>query len=178
MSSIIVVPIYLEDKQGLVTHLTSCIQRTFHVPVRIRPVWFDPQRAFDALRGQYNSNELLRQLLSDPGPQSAKIIGVISRDLFSPALTYVFGEAQLSGRAATVSIERLRTEVYGLPSNARVLQERLEKEAIHELGHTYGLVHCRDGTCVMHPSTWAEQIDLKSAHFCMRCLTALAPQRP
>ncbi len=168
-----VVPIYLSDRLTLVDQLRDCIERTFRLTTRLRAPWFDPENAFDSSRGQYNANELLRQLLSDPFDEASKVLGVVSRDLFCPVLTYIFGEAQLDGRAAVVSIERLRNEAYGLPPDDKLLRERLEKEATHELGHTYGLLHCRNTACVMHPSIYAEQIDFKSAGFCSACRRCL-----
>lgn len=177
MSFLSIVPIYLSDRQSLVSHVRECIERTFHVMVRIRGPWFDPEISYDASRAQYNSHLLLGQLLADPSEEGGKVLGMTSLDLFSPALSYVFGEAQLKGRVAIVSIERLRSEAYGLPPDDRLLGERLEKEAIHELGHTYGLVHCRDAECVMHASTYAEEIDFKPAYFCTACLKDLAATR-
>ena len=57
--------------------------------------------------------------------------------MYVPVLTYVFGEAQLNGKAAVVSIYRLRDELYGLPKNPQKLKERLEKEL--DLLGRYGL---------------------------------------
>ena len=68
-----------------------------------------------------------------------------------------------------VSAHRLRQEFYGLPTDPELLHERLLKEALHELGHTYGLRHCPDYTCVMSSSNGVERIDLKSAEFCPTC---------
>ena len=101
------------------------------------------------------------------------MIGVTAADLFVPVLTYVFGEAQLGGRAAVVSTHRLRPEAYGLPADDDLLTARAEKEALHELGHTYGLLHCPAPDCVMRASTYAEEIDLKPAALCERCLAAV-----
>ena len=173
MSLVTIVPMHLDDQHALVDRLRDRIERTFHLLTRVRAPWFDPESAFDASRGQHNANVLLRHLLSDPSEKAAKILGVTSRDLFCPALSYIFGEAQLDGRVAVVSIDRLRNEAYGLPPDDQLLSERLGKEAIHELGHTYGLLHCRDTACVMHPSTYAEQIDFKSASFCSACRRSL-----
>ena len=72
-----------------------------------------------------------------------------------------------------VSTYRLRNDLYGLPADERLLAARLEKEAIHELGHTYGLVHCADPVCVMRASTYVEEIDLKTADFCESCRRAV-----
>ena len=94
-------------------------------------------------------------------------------DLYVPVLTYVFGEAQLDGKAAVVSTHRLRDELYGLPQNPQKLRERLEKEAVHELGHTFGLIHCPKPNCVMYTSTYAEEIDFKPMNFCETCFSLL-----
>jgi archaemetzincin len=90
-------------------------------------------------------------------------------DLYIPILTFVFGEAQLGETAALVSTHRLRPEFYGLPHDPRLLQARLLKEALHELGHTFGLRHCSDYLCVMSASHSADRIDLKQADFCPAC---------
>lgn len=70
---------------------------------------------------------------------------------------------------ALVSIHRLKNEFYGLPINQELLKNRLLKEAIHELGHTFGLIHCFTLKCVMNPSTYVEDIDQKSSYFCRSC---------
>ncbi|MBI4429387.1 MAG: hypothetical protein HY562_09750, partial [Ignavibacteriales bacterium] len=100
---------------------------------------------------------------------SSKILCITALDLFVPVLTFVFGEAQLDGSAAIVSSHRLDESFYGLPKNQEILEHRLLKEAVHELGHTYGLVHCHDYECVMHSSTSVEEIDVKGTTFCTRC---------
>ena len=55
------------------------------------------------------------------------------------------------------------------PPTPNSSHERLLKESLHELGHTYGLRHCPDYTCVMSSSNGVERIDLKSAEFCPAC---------
>jgi archaemetzincin len=175
MTGLDLVPIFAPGRRELLARLAPALERAFREPVRIRTPWFDPERAYDASRGQYNSTTLLRLLLQDPTPDSGRVLGVSGVDLFIPVLTYVFGEAQLDGRAAVVSLHRLQPAVYGLPEDpARVAPRRL-KEAVHELGHTYGLLHCGDSRCVMSSSTYVEEIDLKGDEFCPACRALLGP---
>jgi len=164
------VPIYLPEHHDLIGHLRAALASGLKADVRLRTAWFDPERSFDAGRAQYSSTMLLRLLLDDPLHTEHRVLAVASVDLFAPVLTYVFGEAQLAGRAAVVSLHRLRAELYGLPADAALLAGRLVKEAIHEVGHTYGLVHCAEASCVMRSSTYVEDIDLKPATFCDSCL--------
>jgi archaemetzincin len=167
MKEISLVPVYLAERTDLLRGLVSALGEVFGVPVEIRRPWFDPERCFDPARGQYNSTLLLAQL---QGTDAWRVLGVTGVDLFIPVLSYVFGEAQLPGRAAVISLHRLDAELYGLPHDEQQLADRAEKEAVHELGHTFGLVHCRRPGCVMGSSTYVEEIDLKSAGFCDDCL--------
>jgi archaemetzincin len=68
-----------------------------------------------------------------------------------------------------VSLARLRQEFYGQAPNRRLLTHRLLKEAIHEIGHTLGLVHCLDRTCPMSLATNIRQLDTKSLDWCANC---------
>lgn len=104
-----------------------------------------------------------------PAPGIARTLALIDRDLFLPALTYVFGAARLAGSAAVVSLHRLRPEAYGLEPDEDRLAARLEKEALHELGHLFELRHCREPECVMRFSSSIEEVDEKPPAFCGAC---------
>ena len=132
-----------------------------------------PARAFNVSRQQYSSTEILAGLAGRKLPDSSRLIAVTASDLYVPVLTFVFGEAQTEGRCAVVSTCRLRQEFYGLPADAGLERLRLLKEAVHELGHTFGLAHCENYECVMAPSHAVEWIDLKSSKFCAMCLRQL-----
>lgn len=175
MGSLLLVPIYFSDRHAMLDPLSARLRAAFGLDVLVRPPWFDPEVPFDPSRGQYNSTLFLAQLLKGLRDDPERVLAVTSVDLFIPVLTFVFGEAQLSGRAAVVSTHRLRTDAYGLEPDETVLADRLDKEALHELGHTYGLVHCVSTRCVMRSSTYVEEIDLKPAEFCPSCRVALPP---
>ena len=127
---------------------------------------FEPERpaeAWDARRRQHETGRILKWLESRHAG-AAKVLGLTDVDLYLPILTFVFGEAQLGGRAAVVSTARL-TAGNG-PRGDRLLAERLRKEALHELGHAYGLVHCGNPGCVMGRSPGVSEIDVKGPTFC------------
>ena len=154
--------------------LLENLDKTFHLPVRLETNRIiDPVPAYDPSRNQYDSSFLLAALLGTFPSHQGKILAVTGSDLFVPVLTYVFGEAQLDGVAALVSSHRLDERFYGMPENAVLFEHRLIKEAVHELGHTFGLVHCRRSDCVMHSSTAVEEIDMKSENFCRECFNRL-----
>ena len=168
MSAIYIIPVNATDDIDLLA-LSEALSYSFQIETKIAPFNIDPEFAYDPSRGQYNSTEILAGLLKNHPDGATKTLGVTDVDLFIPVLTFVFGEAQLDGPAALVSIHRLRNQFYGLPKDGALLQERLEKEAIHEIAHTYGLVHCPDQTCVLSSSTYVENIDLKGKAFCTTC---------
>jgi archaemetzincin len=133
----------------------------------------DASSAFHPQRRQYNSTEILKILAPYLSPETWRVLGVTELDLFIPILTFVFGEARLGGRDAVVSLRRLRQEFYGMPADPEILEARLLKESLHELGHTLGLRHCSAYRCAMSSSHAVENIDLKDAEFCARCLRVL-----
>jgi len=168
MSYIYIVPIELEDHSYLET-LERFVSHTFHLRTKRKEFKINLRDAFDPNRVQYNSSLILRQLIMKPPGDAEKILGVLDVDLFIPILTFVFGEAQLKGIGAAVSTHRLHNRFYGLPEDREATTDRLVKEAVHELGHTFGLIHCSQTKCVMNSSTYAENIDQKSAELCPLC---------
>ena len=168
-----IVPIGKVDP-ALLDYLSMALPAGVGGPCVIVPGGIDPRDAFDARRQQYNSTLILTRLAAVPLAEGARTLGVADVDLFIPILTFVFGEAQLGGRAALFSATRLRQEYYGLPKDEVLFYERCEKEALHELGHTQGLVHCPQYACVMHYSNSVEDVDVKDASWCRDC----AAKRP
>jgi archaemetzincin len=138
-------------------------------PVRRLPSMAFPEDAYDASRGQYKSVELMKLLARSAPADAARMIGVTEGDLAIPTLTFVFGQAQLDGPVAVVSLARLRQEFYDLPVDEAALHERVTKEVLHELGHTFGLTHCAQAKCVMSLATHIGLVDNKDERFCAQC---------
>jgi len=159
---------------AILEFLAFTLPETLGVPCQICHRRIDVNEAYSATRQQYNSTDILAQLVNLDGDEQTKMLGVTDVDLFIPILTFVFGEAQLGRQVALISVHRLHQRFYGLPDDEALFFERCEKEALHELGHAFGLVHCRNFECVMHFSNSIEQVDLKSNDFCPSCADALS----
>jgi archaemetzincin len=166
---IALMPLANADEE-LMDDLQSELARVTSMPVIRHDVHLDVERARDETRNQYNSTNILQQLNKRSSTTTAyKGLAVFPHDLFIPVLTFVFGEAALGGNDAIVSYYRLANERYGLPANYDLLLDRLVKESVHEVGHLFGLRHCRRDACVMRSSTCVEEIDLKGRRFCSEC---------
>lgn len=153
----------------LLQDLAPALADTFGVTCRIARDPLDPEFAFHGERQQYHSSEILGRMGSVVTRDCWRVLGVAAVDLYIPILTFVFGEAQMGGPCAIVSLHRLRQEFYGLPEDHDLLRDRLLKEAVHEIGHTINLTHCEDYRCAMAPSHAVEWIDLKESWLCSTC---------
>ncbi|MGB9663489.1 MAG: archaemetzincin family Zn-dependent metalloprotease [Ignavibacteria bacterium] len=156
------------NASSLYDKILANLKRHFNLNPKVIIPDIDLTKFYSEERDQYYSTKLLEYVLSN-FYDFKKILMITDFDLYVPVLTFVFGEAQLNGKAAIVSAHRLYPEFYGLPSNEELFLSRLIKEINHELGHTYGLRHCLNFECVMHSSSNVDEIDIKSENFCLKC---------
>ncbi|MBI4877313.1 MAG: archaemetzincin family Zn-dependent metalloprotease [Acidobacteria bacterium] len=158
----------------LLDALAAALARVFQVSCHVRPGVLDAGATHEPGRRQFHATAILRAMIAlEPDPE-VRLLGIAEFDLFVPVLTFVFGEAQLRGNRGLVSLHRLREEFYGLPPNPELTAERLAKEALHELGHTFGLRHCPQWECAMASSHTVERLDLKQAQYCAACRQTLS----
>ncbi len=156
-------------KKDFLEKLVNEIVHEYRFPVYIEESLLDLSEFYDPLRRQYDGNKLLKEIESRVSPQYIKKMGLFRVDLFIPILTYIFGQAALNGNTGIASLYRLRNEQYGLKKDQGLLLDRFRKVIIHELGHTFGLIHCHIPGCVMSSSTYVEDIDQKSNNLCTNC---------
>jgi archaemetzincin len=154
-------------QRGLLEDLKTKLNVIFGLAVEIGSMVEEVESALDKKRGQYVSWVLLK--LIEPEARSDKLLGVIDVDLYTRDLNYVFGQADPTAQVAVISLARLRPEFEGGQPDDLLLRERVLKEAVHELGHTFGLKHCEDQHCVMHFSNSLVDTDRKGAIFCPKC---------
>jgi archaemetzincin len=166
--NIILRPIGIVEAE-IVTALKEQLALVFGCPVRIALSLAVPELAFHTERAQYRASLFIDMIVRQEILKGEKLLGITGVDLFSKDLNFVFGEASPSQNAAVISLYRLRDEISdGLPDNELVLK-RTVKEAVHELGHLFGLDHCSNTRCVMHFSSCLADTDIKENSFCSKC---------
>jgi archaemetzincin len=158
-------------ESGVPARLKQSLEQTFASVVEIGSQMAKPDFAYNPTRKQYLA-PLILDAISEFGAEG-KMLGVADVDLYAPGLNFVFGQADIKRGVAVISLRRLRQEYYGLAQDKDLFSQRAIKEAIHEIGHTYGLTHCRDDACVMHFSNSLADTDRKEASLCQKCQSKL-----
>jgi archaemetzincin len=165
--SILLVPLGEVDKK-VMERLPVDLSNIFNEQVEVGQGMPHPDYAYNKKRNQYLSTALLKTLMEQKEYMAyGKVLGVVDQDLYVPELNFVFGEA--GQRAAVISLTRLRQEFYRLPQDQNLFYKRALTEAVHELGHTNGLGHCRSPQCVMFFSNSLMDTDRKGQNFCLEC---------
>ncbi|MFZ6016814.1 MAG: archaemetzincin family Zn-dependent metalloprotease [Nitrospirota bacterium] len=168
---IILISVGKIDKK-VIEALKDNLGRVFNREIFISKEMSEPHYAFNKKRNQYLSTAILNAIREQKEYASyERILGIVDHDLYVPELNFVFGEA--SRKVAVISLTRLRQGFYGLPEDRNLFQKRVLTEAVHELGHTYGLGHCSNPHCVMFFSNSLMDTDRKGSEFCPRCKALL-----
>lgn len=169
------VPMGLEEERVLEV-LREDLEKAFAFRVRTLSHLEIPAEAYSSRRNQYQAPLFLAALRRRFHPErNQKFLGITDKDLYVEGLNFVFGQAQLRGPFAVISLARLHQAFYGLPEDRALFLKRALKEAVHELGHSFGLDHCPHSECVMHFSNSLQDTDHKSFHFCSSCQARLEP---
>lgn len=129
-----------------------------------------PKEFRDSYRDQYSVERVLKFLNENV---QGKVLAVTDSDIFTQGMNFAYGQSQMSGSSAVLSMFRLRPEFYRKRTDNSVLIERAVKESVHEVGHMLGLKHCLNEKCVMNFSPTIFNLDTKTKFFCADCKTKL-----
>ena len=158
----------------LLQNLVKELSKRFSSKIHIIDLKINLDDFFSIDRKQYFSTQIIAEAIKLTDEFNGKVILLTDVDIFVPALTFIFGEAQLNGKHSILSVCRLHEEFYTGISDEKLLFERTIKETLHELGHCYGLHHCINWDCVMHSSPGIEEVDIKGITFCSKCISKVA----
>ncbi len=154
--------------------LADRVGRTFRSPKSLKLIDFPLTHSFRSKRGQYDADMFLGEMAGSV-PPGVKVVFIVREDMFSGPLNFVFGLA--GGNACMVATARLDPRFYGKADDGKtagaLFKERIFKETVHGLGHTFGMPRCGDSKCVMSFSNSIDDVDRKGAEFCERCRKAL-----
>lgn len=149
--------------------IQNTVKERFNLPVEILENKQDLSFAYNSRRRQYYSSKILEEMVRTLPSHALAALLITAEDLYVPQLNFVFGEASPYSKIAIISLSRLQPEFYGLAKDETLFQERACKEAVHELGHVFGLPHCSKKHCVMHFSNSLQDTDFKGDNFCSDC---------
>ena len=145
-----------------VSIVAANLQAIMGLNADIRPVLAKPDYAYVSGRNQYDAAKIIKNLCSITDGAPLKL-GLIENDLCTPILSFVYGESQLGGKAALVSLHRLSAK------DPAVTHQRIAKISLHEVGHLMGIRHCWKTPCLMKHSSGLEPLDSLSLYFCPAC---------
>lgn len=165
---IILIPLGEVD-HSIIAVLREKLAQVFGCAVELGQRINIPAAAWDKGREQYTASSILSALQKLYLERDEKLLAVADVDIFTENLSFIFGLADVKSGICLISLTRLRQENYGYTADEKLFNERVLKEAVHEIGHILGLQHCPDIKCVMHFSNSLQDTDIKGMAFCSKC---------
>lgn len=121
-----------------------------------------PSQSYYSPRNRYRADSIIKFLSARIGKDSV-IIGLSEKDISTTKNKVkdwgVMGLGYRPGNACVISSHRLS-------KNNKT--EQFYKVALHELGHTQGLPHCENKTCLMRDAEGGNPLN-EEKEFCLSC---------
>lgn len=157
----------------LLTKLAEGIQERLNAKISIQPAEALPAFAFYKPRQRYIADSLLVFLRRLNNGHAEKIIGITTTDISTRKPPHenwgILGLGSCPGEACVISTFRAGKNKVA----AKDFNRRMITLALHELGHTYGLEHCPEKTCLMKDAEGKMNLD-DSDSYCEKCKKYLA----
>ncbi len=162
-----IVPIGEIDKEFL-SQVRERLSEIFPYEIKIGEKIEIPKNVFNRKRRQYYSPKILSEINKTRKGEEI-LLGVVDIDLYVEGLNFIFGQASVKERVGIISLFRLHPEFYRKERDEELFLRRTLTEAVHELGHIFGLNHCPNPSCVMFFSNSIFDTDRKGYKFCPKC---------
>lgn len=171
--------------QSLINSIQSSLESVYHSRVVVLPERSVYSAAFIRLKSpRYRADSILKFLKRDMPDSIDHVLGITKQDISTtkyevypikikqPESKYkdwgVFGLGMCPGRSCVISTFRTRQ------CSTQRLHERMQKIAVHEVGHNFGLRHCPDKNCVMTDAVESiRTVDNAPLKLCKNCLSKL-----
>jgi archaemetzincin len=132
-----------------------------------------PKSAYYSPRNRYRADSLIAYLKRERNKTHDFVLGLTTKDISTTKGQHVdwgiFGLGYRPGLGCVVSTYRLKT------TDQELFLNRLEKVALHEIGHNQGLPHCNNhNLCVMNDAHGTiKEVDENNHSVCGDCETWL-----
>jgi archaemetzincin len=153
-------------EQVVVDDVVKGLTAFYHKTVIVQKVEPLDKRLLAESKKRYSADSILKRFKS---PQNTVVI--TSVDIVTPKTKVtnewgIFGLGLRPGKVCVISSFRLKKN-----ATAKLLADRLQKVAIHEVGHNLGLNHCtKDPECLMNDAGGTiKQVDQEKFMFCENC---------
>lgn len=156
----------------IIPNLKKYIEEIYNMKTEIINISVNLQKAYNKKRNQYHATILLNEIQKKSPKDTFRLLALVDKDLYTEGLNFIFGQA--CGKFCIVSINRFKPCLWmNKKQEMEILFSRVLKTSIHEIGHTFGLLHCDNPKCVMFFSNWIGDTDRKSHEFCPTCIDKL-----
>ncbi|MBS1715708.1 MAG: hypothetical protein JST30_15375 [Armatimonadetes bacterium] len=152
----------------------SALRDSFNLKVETGAATGLPRAAYYEPRERFRADKLIPYLQTLGYPKDVKVVGITNQDISTTARGRydwgVFGLGALDGGSCVVSTFRLTSPGPKSPV------DRLADVVVHEVGHTFGLPHCKTPRCLMSDAGGSiETVDTSTGKFCPECRKKLGP---
>lgn len=172
--TIAILPLGLNEKhEYIIDEVKKSISRKTEFKVVVLNPVDMPKSTYYEPRKRYRAEKILKYLKGVKPDSVDYIVAITSEDISAAKNGKkdwgIFGLGYRPGVASVVSLFRLG-------NNKKVLTRRVMKITKHELGHNFGLPHCKKSkTCVMSSAEGSiKTVDRVSNIFCKACQSRLA----
>ncbi len=167
-----------EQTDSIITHLVAQQFEAFYQNVKtfILPSTIMDDSLLAHSKTRYNANKILKQLAIVKPEQASYILAITEEGIAacgdSIHETGVAGLGNRSGYCSVVSTAALRKKL----RDEEQFTQRLIKACMHEMGHNFGLTHCKtkDKKCFMRNSGGTVvTLDEEEVYLCSKCIDIL-----